>query len=133
MKLLSVFVLLALLLSAGPGTVTGQEPPPGTPGIQVIQDTIFVPKNTSASVPPYNVRRAGDHGCNDYFAIFRTTYPNLPDGVWATNLCNQSHINLTQPPGLYGYFSCNPGGYCYTYLCTKGNWPCNAGSVRIVP
>ena len=30
-KFVSVFVLLALLLSAGPGAVTADEPPPDTP------------------------------------------------------------------------------------------------------
>ncbi|MEM4724948.1 MAG: hypothetical protein QXP01_08050 [Candidatus Hadarchaeum sp.] len=127
-----VIILINVTISA---VAYPEDPPNGkNPAPNAIVDTIFVPKNTSASVGPYNVRKAGDHGCNDYFAIFRTTYPNLPDGVWATNAANQAHINNVKPhPGLNGYFSCDPGGYCYTYLCTKGDWPASAWSVRIVP
>jgi hypothetical protein len=75
--------------------------------------------------------QSGYGGCDDYVAIFRTTYPNLPDGVWADNVVNQLHI--LNSDGLNGYFSCNPGGYCYTYLCTKHEGAANAWSVKIVP
>ena len=124
-KLFSVFVLLALLLSVGPGAVVAQEPPPGGPIIRAIEDVIFVPKDTDAYDYADNVRNASDHGCNDYWAIFYSSYPNLPGGVWGDNGYNQLHIDSHPSPpgpGLDGYFRCNPGGSCTTYLCTKHGW-----------
>jgi len=124
-KFLSVFVLLVLLLSAGVGMVMAQEPPPGGPIIRAIEDTIFVPKDPSANDYADDVRKAGDHGCNDYWAVFYSSYPNLPGGVWADNGYNQLHIDSHPSPpgpGLDGYFRCNPGGSCTTYLCTKHGW-----------
>ncbi len=128
-KFLSVFVLPALLLSAGLGTVMAQEPPPDGPIIRAIEDVIFVPKDTDAYDYADNVRNASDHGCNDYWAIFYSSYPNLPGGVWADNWINQAHI--TWNGGLDGYFRCVPGGSCTTYLCTKHGAGANAWSVQV--
>lgn len=123
---LAVFVLL-MMLSIKSGAVLAQEPPPGDPGIQAIEDTIHVPMDTSAYDYADNVMRAGDHGCNDYWAIFHSNYPNLPGGVWADNLINQGHIILHN--GLDGYFRCG-NGQCTTYLCTKHGGGANAWSVK---
>lgn len=130
-KFLSVFVLLALLLSVGSGAVIAQEPPPDGPSIRGLYGTIHVPKDTGAYDYADDVRKAYDHGCDDYWAVFHSDYINLPSGVWADNLINQWHINDQKPPGLNGYYRCSPYGGCITYLCTKHGWGANAWTVKV--
>ena len=131
-KFLLVFVLLALLLSAGLGMVLAQEPPPPDDfSIEGLYGTIHVPKDESAYDYADDVRRAYSHGCNDYWAVFYSDWVNLPSGVWADNSFNQWHINRQRPPGLNGYYRCSPDGGCITYLCTKHGWGANAWSVRV--
>jgi len=48
MKFVSIFILLALLLSAGPGAVLTQEPPPDDTSIRGLYGTIVVRKDTGA-------------------------------------------------------------------------------------
>lgn len=128
-KFLSVFVLLALLLSAGASAVIAQEPPPPDDSIRGLYGTIFVPKDTSAYDYADDVRKAYSHGCNDYWAVFYSGYINLPNGVWADNPINRLHIN--DHGGLHGYYRCSPYGGCITYLCTKHGWGANAWTVKV--
>jgi len=106
--------------------------PPNPTNIHVspdmIEDTIHVPKDTSANDFADNKKNADDHGCNDAWAIFNSGPSQLPSGVWASNIVNQLHI--TQHDGLDGYFRCSSYG-CMTYLCTKDEWPANALSVKV--
>jgi hypothetical protein len=125
-----VFVLLALLMSVGiPGAMAQEGLPPDGPSIEAIEEPIHVYKDTSAYDYADNVKRAGDHGCNDYWAVFNSGYPNLPAGVWADNIANQGHITLHN--GLDGYFRCDPYGGCKTYLCTKHGGLANAWTVKV--
>lgn len=127
LRFLLAFVLV-VMLSVESGAVLAQKPPPGGPGIQAIEEPIHVPKDTSAYDYADNVRKASDHGCNDYWAIFYSNYPNLPGGVWADNVINQWHINRHN--GLDGYFRC-AYGQCITYLCTQHESGANAWSVKV--
>lgn len=86
-------------------------------GIDYIEDSIHVAKNTSGWDYPDAVQWASDHGCNDAWAKWDATNWNLPGGVWADNLLNQAHINAHN--GLDGWFWCDSYGNCHTYLCSK--------------
>jgi hypothetical protein len=137
MKFVSMFVLLTLLLSATSGAVMAQERPPEGESesnphsmeTRSIVGSISVPKDTSAYDYADSVRDASDHGCDDHWAVFYSTYPDLPTGVWADNAINQWHIN--DNGGLNGYFRCNPSGSCTTYLCTKHGTSANAWTVKV--
>ncbi len=124
MKRKLLVVLFVILLVSAVSVQAGGPPQP-----QYIEEPIHVSKDTSAYDYADNVRKASDHGCDDYWAIFYSTYPNLPGGVWADNLINQWHIN--QHNGLDGYFRCNPYDGCTTYLCTKHGWGADAWSVKV--
>ncbi len=97
-------------------------------GPQYIEDSIHVPKDTSANVYTVNVFPANDHGCNDYWAQFNSGAGTLPRGVWADNFWNQLHIDAHS--GLDGYFICWPTS-CVTYLCTKHGGLYDASTVKV--
>ena len=95
-KFVSVLVLLTLLLSVVPGAVVAQAPSPGDPGTRAIVDTITLPEDHNAYDYADDVRRAGDHGGDDYWAIFYSGPYELPAGVWADSWINQGHIWLNK-------------------------------------
>lgn len=94
LKLITLNIIIIFLLSA---VALAQPPNPTTKEIHVspdvIEDTIHVPKDTTANDPADRKKNANDHGCNDAWAIFDSGPSQLPGGVWASNYFNQLHIN----------------------------------------
>lgn len=62
--LVLLFVVLVLLVSVMSAQAGGPPQP------QYIEEPIHVPKDTSAYDYADNVKKASDHGCDDYWAIF---------------------------------------------------------------
>jgi hypothetical protein len=120
-----LWLILAISVLSVAVQASGGEPPQPL----YIEDTIHVYPDQHANVSPNDVRKANDHGCNDYWAIYYSTGWRLPTGVWSWNPVNLAHIQAHN--GLDGYFRCYSSGYCITYLCTKDKGPADAWSVKV--